>query len=140
MGKHDGCERRYYHPSRAWYGEAHLRDADYVDEIMIGFYGIDPDGGTTGEFAIRWMKLGGKVTPFLCVYDDAWNTLWECRDVLERLAQIDGQDVEPDVIRQILEECGIRDATETESPYPTKPKTPRKSVWCKPDSSLPRED
>lgn len=108
---------------------------------MVGFYGIEPDGGgTTGEFAIRWTKLGAKITPVLCVYDDAWDTLWECRDVLERLAQIDGQDVEPDAIRQILEECGIKDATETKSPYPPKPTTTLKSVWSKSGGSPLKDD
>ncbi len=61
---HEGMIKGFHHQSRAWYGKKLLaldREECHVDEIMIGFYA--PEGGTTGEFAVRWMDLGHEITP-----------------------------------------------------------------------------
>ena len=114
--KHEGCRRQFSHLSRAWYGAANLaRTRDVIDEIMVGMY--HEDGGTTGEFAIRWTELSGKHVPMLVVYDDAWDALLEFRDVLEGLKQIDGQNATPEAIGELLKACGVEEATEEESPY-----------------------
>ena len=106
--KHYGCKRMFTQLSRAWYAEANLRH-DLLDEIMIGFY--HPGGGTTGEFAIRWEELGGESTPRLEAFDDSWSALWEFRDLLEKLAEVDDQDITPVQLCDILISLGIEDNT-----------------------------
>jgi len=115
-GKHAECRRQFIHLSRAWYGATRLhRDHDYVDEITIGMY--YPGGGTTGEFTIRWIRMSHKNVPLLCVYNDAWDALWEFRDVLAELTGFDGRNVSPEEICELLLRCGIEDKTPVESPY-----------------------
>ena len=46
---------------------------DGVDEIMLGIQCVE--GGCLGELAIRWLMLGGKPSPRLEVFDDAWPLL-----------------------------------------------------------------
>jgi hypothetical protein len=117
---HDGCVRSYIHTSAAWYGGANVLRDGVEDEVMIGMY--DPDGGTTGEFAVRWYKLSGKLTPKLEAYDDAWSALLQFQDVLAMMAELDGEDPSPAEFCRILEDAGVKDTTERESPY-DKPKT-----------------
>jgi len=73
--------------------------------------GAGPDGGTTGEFDIHWFELAGARVPKLCVYDDAWSALWQFRDVLEALKDIDGQSAPPEKICELLVSCGVHDAS-----------------------------
>ena len=110
MKKHDECKRGFTHLSAAWYGKACLADGEKVDEVMIGFY--HPKGGTTGEFAIRWTHLGGKITPRLEAFDDAWHALYEFRDVLAKLAEHDSEDLPPADICALLVSCGVEDMTQ----------------------------
>lgn len=110
MKTHDGCKRGFTHLSASWYGKSCLARADYVDHVMIGFY--HPEGGTAGEFSIRWMILSGKVTPRLEAFDDAWHALYEFRDVLAKLAEHDGEDMSPEAICSLLIECGVEDMTQ----------------------------
>ncbi len=110
MKTHEGCKRGFNHLSAAWYGKECLNDNETVDKVIIGFY--HPEGGTTGEFSIRWMSLSGKVTPLLEVFDDAWHALYEFRDVLAKLAEHDSEDMPPAVLCALLVECGIEDMTQ----------------------------
>ena len=41
--------------SRAWYGQAHLQDNEYADDVMFGYY--DSEGGSHGEISMRWYSL-----------------------------------------------------------------------------------
>lgn len=115
MKDHSGCKRQFYHLSSAWYANAVLRDSKIVDEVMIGFY--FSDGGGSGEFAVRWEMLGDKITPRLEVFDDAWSALWEFRDLLERLSEVDDEKITPSDLVKILIDLKIEDATPTVSPY-----------------------
>jgi len=109
MSKHVDCIRGFTHLSRAWYADANLKDADYVDEIVVGFY--HPEGGTTGEFAIKWAELGGKIVLKLSVYDDAWDALLNFKDLLELMAIADDQNITPDEFCILLRSLGIEDRT-----------------------------
>ncbi len=130
-GKHEGCKRQFIQTGRAWYAESSLKNSGVTEEVMIGMY--HPEGGTTGEFAVRWSELGGKNVPMLCVFDDAWDAILMFRDVLEAMASVDGQNVTPEVFCQLLVRCGVEDATPTESPYATaEAKADR--MYQKPDS------
>ena len=110
MKDHSECTRGFTHLSKAWYGAANLTSSDVRDRITMGFY--HPQGGTTGEFTISWVLLSGKYTPKLTAYDDSWSALHEFRDVIARLAEIDGEDASPDDVAALLEQCGIVNMTQ----------------------------
>lgn len=116
MTDHTDCTRQFRQLSRAWYGSANLQlNSEVVDEITAGFY--DEEGGTTGEFTIKWIVLAGQKTPQLCVFDDAWDALWQFRDVLEKLAELDGTNPTPEKVCSIFVSCGVEDTTPEQSPY-----------------------
>jgi hypothetical protein len=111
MSKHDDGFRGFSVLSEAWYGKYTLaRNDDVSEEIMLGIY--HPEGGTTGEFAIRWMKVGERFTPRLEVFHDAWDAMWRFADVLEGLASMDGQRPKPDRVTHLLRTLGIKDRTD----------------------------
>lgn len=112
MKDHTECKRQFTRLSRAWYASANLPEGGKVEIVTIGFY--HPDGGTTGEFQVSWEHLGGKLTPRLCAFDDSWNALFNFGDMLESMADIDGEDISPDEFCQLLIALGIEDATPTE--------------------------
>lgn len=112
MKDNTGCKRGFTQLSRAWYGPANLVNSKYVDKMNIGFY--CEDGGTTGEFTIVWERLAGKIIPRLMAYDDGWNALFNFGDMLESMADIDGENVSPDEFCKLLVAIGIEDMTKTE--------------------------
>ena len=111
--KHEGMIRGFYHLSEAWYADANLtnRYDGLIEEVMIGFYGPDGDQGTSGEFAVKWEHLGGKLTPQLCVYDDAWDTLTHFSDLLAEMAKLDKMSPSPAEFCELLTRLGIKDLT-----------------------------
>ena len=129
--KHEGCERQFIHTGRAWYGESALLHQRVIDEIMIGMY--HSEGGTSGEFAVRWSELAGRAVPMLCVFDDAWDALQMFRDVLEAMARVDDQNVTPDQFCELLSACGVKDATPYKNPSVTSCSKPDR-LFQKPDS------
>lgn len=113
--KHQGCRRQFIHLSRAYYAPVILAaKKNVVDEINIGFY--HPEGGTSGEFHISWIKLGCGIAPRLEAFNDSWDALWQFRDVLEKMAAIDGQNITPDEFCHLLLSCGVEDVTPVEAP------------------------
>lgn len=119
MSKHEGCKRQFTHLKRAWYGSANLPRGKKVDSVTMGFY--DEEGGTSGEFSMEWEDLGTHVHPRLCAFDDSWSALWEFRDFLEALAQMDGEDPTPEEICALLESMGVEDDTPEKNPYDASP-------------------
>lgn len=109
MKNHDGDKRQFYHLSKAWYAAANLTNPDILDEITIGFF--SPDGGTSGEFVIRWRKLGDSFAARLEAFDDSWDALSNFKDLIDKLAELDETNPTPDEIAALLVECGIEDAT-----------------------------
>ncbi|MCK5602949.1 hypothetical protein KAR91_13790 [Candidatus Pacearchaeota archaeon] len=113
MGKdHKGDVKGFTHLSKSWYGEANLRNSKYTDEIMIGFY--SPEGGTSGEFGVRWQQLGGKSTPQLQVFNDGWHAFAEMPELISRLKELDDMHVTPDDLSKILIDIGFKDLTQLE--------------------------
>lgn len=113
--KHEGCRRQFVQLSRAWYADVCLPMKDAVDEVNVGFFA--PDGSTTGEFCVKWIDLGSHgLAPRLEVFNDAWDALWQFRDVLEKMAGVDGQDISPEEFCELLKSCGVKDATPVEDP------------------------
>lgn len=97
----------FYHTGGAWYAEGALRNRDFDDQIMIGFY--HEDGGTTGEFSLnfgtfrhvtpggRWMRLN--------VFTDGLNALLNMPTLLVALAKYDPRSSMPPVNNTTAIDC-----------------------------------
>ena len=114
MKNHEGAHKGFVHLARSWYSSSAARCGGIVDEVMFGFY--YEDGGTSGEIAMTWDKLGGKIVPQLQVYDDAWNALGEFKDVIDMMAEVDGENIPPNKFCEILLACGFQDDTQEVEP------------------------
>lgn len=110
--KHADCTRGFTQLSKAWYADANLKNSKYTDEVTAGFY--HKDGGTTGEFTIRWQELCGKSVPELTAFDDGWHALFDFGDMLESMADADDKNVSADEFCLMLEHHGIKNMTKTE--------------------------
>lgn len=78
---------------------------------MIGLY-HESDGGTFGEFCIRWIPLSQRLAPQLQVFGDAWLVLFsEFQDLLVALAELDGTDPSEEEIADLLVKLGLADRT-----------------------------
>ncbi len=102
----------FYWLSKSYYAAA---NTDCIDEIMVGDY--EAEGGCTGEFAIRWTKVGGESTPRLEAFEDSWKILADCDDLLFVLSELDGTNPAPEVIAESLINLGYKDLTRRENPY-----------------------
>jgi len=111
MKDHTGDTRQYSQLSRAFYGPILLKGGNLIDEILMGFY--SPNGGTSGEFAMAWIEVGGNITPRLEAFEDSWSALWGFRDLLERLKDLDSENPSPETICKILDDLGVIDITQT---------------------------
>lgn len=114
MKDHSGCDRAFSQLSKAYYAEACMRREEFMDEIMIGMY--HRDGGTSGEFAVRWIRVGSKWSPHLEVFDDAWHALTQFPDLLAAMAEHDSEDMGPDAFAELLRGLGIKDRTQRVNP------------------------
>lgn len=110
--KHFDCTRCFSHLKEAYYGENILKHADFEDDITLGFY--HADGGTTGEFSIKWVNIGSKVVPKLEAFDDSWNALLCFADVLQKMAENDNNNLTPQEFCELLKTCDITDITKRE--------------------------
>ncbi|MGG1021121.1 hypothetical protein ABE151_17340 [Bacillus paralicheniformis] len=104
--------KAFYHLRDSWYGHENLKNASYVDEIMIGLY--EEDEGTDGEFVIRWLELEDGITPRLEAFDDSWIALNECLDFIQALK--DSKGITPDECVELLLKLGYEDFTKRENP------------------------
>ncbi len=107
--------RSFIQLSRAWYSEANLKDADFIDEISIQ---AEKSGGLICEFSLRWFDLADDKAPAprLEIFDDAWTGFFEhFGDFLQMLGGYDQGNWTPDKISAKLVELGIEDATPSES-------------------------
>ena len=106
-----GMVRGFYWLSKAWYAKPIMENQGVYDELMIGYYAPDGDGGTTGEFAIVWELLGGKPVPQLRIFDDAWRLLAEWPDFVRLLAECNDRNILPEGMAGRLTELGFIDVT-----------------------------
>jgi hypothetical protein len=127
--KHEDCIRGFTHYSESWYSKTNGAAGDgTIDELMIGMY--DNEGqGTTGEFAVRWMTIGGEPTARLEVFDDSWDALLRFGDMLQAMATIDGQRVSPRAFADMLRSLGITDLTARERPTKLTPADVEYASW-----------
>lgn len=105
----------FYHLSEAWYGEVNLRNSKYIDEVMLGYYA--KEGGTGGEFGIRWKELGGKSIPQLQAFYDAWGVLASMPEFIYEIGELDDKNIQPKEFCAILLRLGFQDLTQRADPY-----------------------
>lgn len=99
--------RGFHWLSKKYYGIDYLKRTDYIDEITFGLY--FQDNGTIGEIVVRWYNIDGIYTPKMSIYSDAWKVLSTCKDLIDYLAQYDGEDPTPEEFSNYLIECGFID-------------------------------
>lgn len=107
--KHQGGIRGFHVSHKAWY-----RGTIVKPQITIGVYHYNEDGeddGTTGEFCIKWDKLGKDVVPCLRLYDDSWSLLMEFQDFFTALAAMDDKHPTPEQIEALLQMLKFKDLT-----------------------------
>lgn len=115
MEDHGRNKRGFHQTGAAWYSKIlKARGDDVVDEVSIGLY--SPDGGTTGEFLIQWIRLAGDYVPQLCAFGDSWDALRQCSDLIDKLAEHDNENMTPLALCALLQECGFEDLTQREHP------------------------
>ena len=110
MKEHTNTERAFHWSSKAWY-----HDPATPHSISVGMY--SDGGGTTGEFTVEWVDLAGKRVPQLKVFDDAWSALSTFKDLLDKLSEVDDDNITEDEFVNILLSCGFKDLTAYKSPY-----------------------
>ena len=105
MKDHEGCHRAFHQLTPRYEG---LIDSDEM-EIVFGMY--LPDGCTSGSMAMIWKMLSNHQVPRLEVFDDAWSALHLFADIIEKLAEKDGENITPEQFTEILLSCGFVDIT-----------------------------
>lgn len=90
---------------------AHYANPGETPEIVIGLYHAE-NGGTEGEFAIRWHDLARPRAPTarLEIFADGWKAFFAMPELL-RLAELPGTLPDQDEIITLLTEAGFRDLT-----------------------------
>ena len=131
MRKHDGDVRQYRILSESWYADANMRNAEYTEEILFGMY--CPEGGTSGEFSIRWIPLGGESSPVLTAFGDAWSAMAQFPELLQQMVEWDSRKVSPAMVKEWLKTTTIEDATERSDRSVAK-QAERKTYMSKPSS------
>lgn len=109
--------------TECYYADTALAGADYEEEIMVGVYHKEHDGGhsTTGEFGLRWYHLGRNDCMQIQVFEDAMQAaLVECRDLMDELAELDGTNPQPSDIVELLKSLGFVDKTLRKAPWENK--------------------
>lgn len=93
-------------PYEAWYKNIILGEP----HIYIGFY--YESGGAEGEFKIVWDGIGIR----LMAYNDSWEILRKMPELIELMAKIDRESLEPTVseFAELLKGIGFKDITERE--------------------------
>ena len=82
----------------------------YIANDKKIMFGLNERGdGTLGEMAMQWVALGGDCVPQLRVFDDAWATLFTFADLLEKMAEVDDQNISPADFINILKECDFEE-------------------------------
>jgi hypothetical protein len=102
----------FYQLSKAWYGEVNLKHSKYDDEIMIGLY--HEEGGTSGEFSMKWFELSGRSVPKLGAFSDSWKILSEMPELISKLSELDSLNPSPDDFADMLRGLGFKDLTQYE--------------------------
>lgn len=103
--------RGFYWSTRAYYAKA----LGYEKSVTFGMY--SKSNGTSGEMTMKWVELLGKViTPKLEVFDDSWKVLYSFTDLLEKMAEVDDENISEESFVEMLLSCGFKDLTKYTDP------------------------
>jgi hypothetical protein len=105
MKNHDGMIRGFH-----WSNKARYKSVIDGMEVNFGMYDAN-DGGTTGEMTMKWHYLDRKFTPRLECFDDGWNALASFSDLIQKMGQVDSEDIDDEKFVEILKSCGFTDLT-----------------------------
>ncbi len=95
---------RYYNHNQAFPNQTRKTNTVRV--------GLDHnEGGTSGEFTIDFVELGGRTVPQLRVFDDAWQVL-HLSNVVAALAKWDDSKADELTIMKELAHLGMTDITD----------------------------
>lgn len=109
--------REFFHASRAWYGDAILKDLKIVDEIEFGYpEGPDSQDGQTYEATMRWHHTNDGVVPALEIFNCAWLAFLEWAPLFRELAELHDKTLTPGDFSAMLRRHGFADTTPTERP------------------------
>lgn len=114
MANTDG-KRAYVRSNKVYY--AHILKPDDVS-VSVGIY--HPDGGTSGEFTIRWHDLRrANLCARLEAFEDSWNVLHlHFQDLLAKMAEAGSREIQESEFCKLLDSLGIVDITEYEQGKP----------------------
>lgn len=110
IDKHEGDKKGFTQLSKTSYGETILnKEKNVKDIVTIGFYA--EEGGTSGEFEIRWevFKEGYKeiiCVPKLEIFNDAWSSLSNMPELIKFLGRNDNKNITADELCSFLEYSG----------------------------------
>ena len=109
--------------SRSYYSKTSPLHDNAIDEIMFGVY--HEEGGTSGEAAIRWYTLGGKLALLLEMFDDGMLLLDRASVFMESLRAFCVKERTPTCseVESILLISGFKDNTATARPGGGQPMT-----------------
>ena len=108
--KHEGCIRGYIRSSKAWYGKKE-------ENISVIFGMYSEEGGTSGEMTMEWIELGGQLCAKLKSFEDSWSALSLFTDLIQKMEEVDGENIQEEEFCKMLEECGFKDMTSYINPY-----------------------
>jgi len=74
-------------------------------EITLSLH--SKDGGVYGEFMVVWVNLNNRLVPRLEAFDDSWRVLACFSDLLDRLAEVDSENILPNEFIEILDSLGF---------------------------------
>lgn len=97
--------------SRSWYSEHLPTRIGEIDSITIEVDELD--GDIWGEFEILWVSIGnGEIASKISIFDGCWNAFFHCTDLIEKMKEIDGQNISSNDFCKMLVELGFEDLTE----------------------------
>lgn len=84
-------EREYnafWQHSRAWWNKVYPTTPDrVVDEVNVVIGALPDGGGCRYEFSVKWILLGGRPSPELCMFDDSWDAFDEVPEIFKYLTR-----------------------------------------------------
>lgn len=110
MGTHKRKIKGFSQLSRTPYGKDILVKSKMEERIMLGFY--SSDSSTTGELAVQWIRINGKIEPKIITYGDPWRVLAKFHSLFNLVSKHDNiTPITPDEFCDVLRECGFIDRT-----------------------------
>jgi hypothetical protein len=103
---HEKFIRGFVWANKAWYAKY-----NNIKNGLIHFGIYSSQGGTTGEMSVEWIEIGDENIPRLNVFNDAWKTLAEFKDIIDALGRMNGKKITDADFVKILLDYGFTDLT-----------------------------